>query len=38
MTQPALTVTSATRKVAPELAQFLATLKPGQRIEITPCP
>jgi hypothetical protein len=35
VTQPALTVTSATRKVSPELAQFLATLKPGQRIEIT---
>jgi hypothetical protein len=35
VTQPALTVTSATRKVSPELAHFLATLKAGQRIEIT---
>ena len=35
MTQPALTVTSATHKVEPALATFLATLQPGDRIKIT---
>jgi hypothetical protein len=35
VTQPALTVTSATQKVDPHLAAFLATLKPGERITVT---
>ncbi len=35
MTQPALTVTSATQKVSPQLAALLASLRPGQRIKIT---
>ncbi len=35
MTQPALTVTSATQKVSPQLAALLAALRPGQRITIT---
>jgi hypothetical protein len=33
--QPALTITSATQKVDPALATFLATLKPGDRIRLT---
>jgi hypothetical protein len=32
---PALTVTSATGKIRPELASFLASLRPGQKIKIT---
>jgi hypothetical protein len=35
VSQPALTVTSATQKVDPALATFLTTLKPGDRIKIT---
>ena len=35
MTQPALTVHSATEKVDPQLAAFLAALKPGERIRVT---
>jgi hypothetical protein len=35
VTQPALTVTSATQKVDPQLAAFLKTLTPGERITIT---
>ena len=35
MTQPALTVTSATQKVSPQLAALLASLRPGQRLKIT---
>ena len=35
MTQPALTITSATQKVDPQLAAFLAALKPGERITVT---
>ncbi|HEX4588585.1 MAG TPA: hypothetical protein VH120_01570 [Gemmataceae bacterium] len=35
MNQPALTVTSATQKVDPSLATFLAELKSGERIRIT---
>ena len=35
MTQPALTVHSATEKVDPQLAAFLVTLKPGERITVT---
>ena len=35
MTPPALTVTSATGKVAPELAAFLMKLQPGQKIQVT---
>jgi len=32
---PALTVTTATGKVRPELASFLASLQPGQKIKVT---
>jgi len=32
---PAMTITSATQKVDPALAQFLTTLKAGDRIKIT---
>jgi hypothetical protein len=32
---PAVTITSATGKIRPELANFLATLQPGQKIRIT---
>jgi len=32
---PALTVTSATGKIRPELSNFLASLQPGQKIKIT---
>jgi hypothetical protein len=35
VSRPALTVTSATGKVDPALAAFLATLKSGDRIKIT---
>ncbi len=35
MTQPALTITSATQKVDPQLAAILTALKPGDRITIT---
>lgn len=35
MNQPALTITSATQKVDPALATFLATLKVGDKIKIT---
>ncbi|HEY1380823.1 MAG TPA: hypothetical protein VGF55_28735 [Gemmataceae bacterium] len=35
MTQPALTITSATQKVDPQLAALLTSLKPGDRIKIT---
>src|SRR5207249_3366981 len=35
VTQPALTVTSATQKVDPQLAAFLTSLKPGERITVT---
>ncbi|HTK78369.1 MAG TPA: hypothetical protein VL371_24120 [Gemmataceae bacterium] len=35
MNSPALTVTSATGKIRPELAGFLASLKAGQRIKLT---
>ena len=34
MNQPALTITSATQKVDPALAEFLTTLKPGDRIRV----
>lgn len=33
--EPPLIITSATGKVDPKLAEFLATLKPGQKIRIT---
>jgi antitoxin (DNA-binding transcriptional repressor) of toxin-antitoxin stability system len=33
--QPALTITSATQKVDPALATFLAELKSGEKIKIT---
>jgi hypothetical protein len=33
--QPAMTITSATQKVDPALALFLATVKAGDRIKIT---
>jgi hypothetical protein len=32
---PALDITSATRRVSPQLKEFLRTLQPGQRIRIT---
>jgi len=32
---PALTITSATRKVDPKLMEFIRALSPGQRIRIT---
>jgi hypothetical protein len=32
---PAITVTSATGKIRPELANFLASLQSGQKIKIT---
>jgi hypothetical protein len=32
---PALTVTSATGKIRPELGSFLTSLQPGQKIKIT---
>ncbi|MFO0807485.1 MAG: hypothetical protein U0746_02585 [Gemmataceae bacterium] len=35
MNTPALTLTSATKKVDPSLAAFLDSLKPGQRIKVT---
>ena len=35
MNPPAITVTSATGKIRPELANFLASLQPGQTIKIT---
>jgi hypothetical protein len=35
VTQPAMTITSATQKVDPALATFLTTLKAGDRIKIT---
>ena len=35
MSQPATTVTSATRKVDPQLAALLTALTPGQRIRVT---
>lgn len=35
MTTPAMTITSATQKVDPALAAFLAALKPGDRIRLT---
>jgi hypothetical protein len=35
VTQPALTITSATQKVDPQLAALLTSLKPGDRIKIT---
>jgi hypothetical protein len=35
VSQPALTITSATRKVDPALAAFLTALKAGDRIQIT---
>ena len=35
MSQPATTMTSATRKVDPQLAAFLTALTPGQRIRVT---
>ena len=35
MNQPALTITSATRKVTPELMEFIRNLKVGERIRMT---
>ena len=35
MNPPAMTVTSATGKIRPELASFLTSLQPGQKIQIT---
>lgn len=35
MSKPALTVSSATEKVDPELAALLGSLQPGQRIKVT---
>jgi hypothetical protein len=35
VSSPALTVTSATGRVSPELAALLAGLKPGQTIRVT---
>ena len=35
MTQPALTIPSATERVDPQLAALLVSLKPGDRITIT---
>jgi hypothetical protein len=35
VTAPAPTITSATGKIRPELATFLASLRPGQKIKIT---
>ena len=35
LTQPNLTITSATRKVKPELMEFIRGLKPGERIRLT---
>jgi hypothetical protein len=35
LTQPALTVHSATERVDPQLAATLTSLKPGDRIQIT---
>jgi hypothetical protein len=35
VTQPAMTITSATQKVDPALAALLAELAPGDRIRIT---
>jgi hypothetical protein len=35
VTQPALTIHSATERVSPELAAVLAALRPGDRITVT---
>jgi hypothetical protein len=35
VSEPALTVRSATEKVDPQLAAFLTSLQPGQRIQVT---
>ncbi|MFL5330674.1 MAG: hypothetical protein ACJ8C4_17370 [Gemmataceae bacterium] len=35
MTQPALTITSATQRVSAELMDFVRSLNPGDRIRIT---
>jgi hypothetical protein len=35
LSQPNLTITSATRKVSPELMEFIRGLKPGDRIRLT---